>query len=93
MAPHLERGRVAEVRPASEWFGPGIGVGIAGSAGGGDSHPVEGHAVFAKFSGRYGKTPSEQGLDLYNFIGGGARLMCSWKTTPEDVAALVRDAS
>ena len=27
------------------------------------------------------------------FIGGGARFMCSWKTTDEDVAALLKDAA
>jgi len=34
----------------------------------------------------------EQGWHFYTFIGtGGARFMCSWDTTSEDVKALLGD--
>ena len=55
-------------------------------------HPVEANAVFAKLSTEVDKRLREKGWKFYNFIGGGARFMCSWKTTPEDVVALVHDA-
>lgn len=32
-----------------------------------------------------------KGWRFYTFIGGGARLMCSWDTTEADVEAIVQD--
>lgn len=55
-------------------------------------HPVEANAVFAKLPEDLAKRLQARGWKFYNFIGGGARFMCSWKTTPEDVAALLADA-
>ena len=55
-------------------------------------HPVEANAVFAKLPAAMDKRLRDKGWKIYNFIGGGARLMCSWKTTPEDVAAVLADA-
>ena len=55
-------------------------------------HPVEANAVFAKLPPAVDQRLKARGWVYYNFIGGGARLMCSWKTTQEDVAALVADA-
>ncbi len=55
-------------------------------------HPVMANAVFAKLPPTTEKRLRDKGWIFYNFIGGGARLMCSWKTTSEDVAALLKDA-
>jgi threonine aldolase len=55
-------------------------------------HPVEANAVFAKLPEPVAQRLQTRGWKFYNFIGGGARFMCSWKTTPEDVAALLADA-
>jgi threonine aldolase len=35
----------------------------------------------------------ERGWVFYSFIGGGTRLMCSWRTTEADVDAFVKDAA
>jgi threonine aldolase len=58
-------------------------------------HPREANAVFAKFpppviAGLHGR-----GWQFYTDVGpsGAARLMCSWDTTLEDVAAFIRDAA
>lgn len=55
-------------------------------------HPVEANAVFAQLPAALDKRLRDKGWKFYNFIGGGARFMCSWKTTAEDVAALLADA-
>jgi threonine aldolase len=54
-------------------------------------HPVEASGVFAEMPHAYHEGLGERGWLYYRFIGGGARLMCSWKTTEADVAELVRD--
>jgi threonine aldolase len=54
-------------------------------------HPVEASGVFAEMPDRYHEGLKDRGWRYYQFIGGGARLMCSWKTTEADVAELVRD--
>jgi len=56
-------------------------------------HPVEANAVFAHLPTHVDKHLRAKGWVFYNFIGGGARLMCSWKTTAEDVAAFLSDAA
>ena len=33
----------------------------------------------------------DKGWKFYNFIGGSARLMCSWSTTPEQVDRFLAD--
>ena len=40
---------------------------------------------------RYHEGLKERGWLYYRFIGGGARLMCSWQTTESDIAALMVD--
>jgi threonine aldolase len=35
----------------------------------------------------------DRGWVFYSFIGGGTRLMCSWRTTEADVDAFVADAA
>jgi threonine aldolase len=52
-------------------------------------HAVEANAVFAKLSPEVDKRLKAAGWKYYSFIGGGARFMCSWKTTEEEVQALL----
>jgi threonine aldolase len=54
--------------------------------------PVEANAVFAHLPPEIEPALLERGWRFYNFIGhGGARLMCAWDTTEDDVAAFVHD--
>jgi threonine aldolase len=55
-------------------------------------HQVEANAVFAKLPEEVKTRLRNAGWIFYSFIGGGGRFMCSWKTTAEDVSALLRDA-
>jgi threonine aldolase len=55
-------------------------------------HAVEANAVFAKLSPEVDKRLKAAGWKYYSFIGGGARFMCSWKTTAEEVQALLSAA-
>ncbi|HVO18004.1 MAG TPA: low specificity L-threonine aldolase [Anaeromyxobacter sp.] len=51
-------------------------------------HPVQANAVFAALPDGAGEALRRKGWRFYDFIGpGGARFMCAWDTTPEDVAA------
>jgi len=53
-------------------------------------HPVEANAVFVRLGDDVSRRLREQGWPFYDFIGdGGARFMCAWDTTEEDVNALV----
>ncbi|MBK7469379.1 MAG: low specificity L-threonine aldolase [Betaproteobacteria bacterium] len=54
-------------------------------------HPVEASGVFAELPDGYHEGLKDRGWRYYRFIGGGARLMCSWKTTETDIEALVGD--
>ena len=54
-------------------------------------HPVEASGVFAEMPERYHQALKDRGWHYYRFIGGGARLMCSWKTTDADIDALLAD--
>ena len=54
-------------------------------------HPVEASGVFAEMPDGYHESLKDRGWRYYRFIGGGARLMCSWRTTNEDVAAFLGD--
>ena len=54
--------------------------------------PVEANAVFLHMPKTLAAGLDARGWHFYDFIGGAYRLMCSWDTTAEDVAALVRDA-
>ncbi len=50
------------------------------------------NAVFARLRPEVAAAMRSRGWTFYSFIGsGGARFMCSWDTTAEDVAALVND--
>jgi threonine aldolase len=54
-------------------------------------HPVEASGVFAEMPDGYHEGLKDRGWRYYRFIGGGARLMCSWKTEESDITALVND--
>lgn len=54
--------------------------------------PTEANAVFANLPPRIDTGVRDRGWHFYNFIGaGGARLMCSWDTQPDDVERFVAD--
>ena len=54
--------------------------------------PQEANAVFLEMPARMIDGLRKRGWRFYTFIGsGGARFMCSWETTEDDVAALVAD--
>jgi threonine aldolase len=55
-------------------------------------YPTDANAVFAKLPDPLVTNLKERGWRFYNFIGGGSRLMCSWRVTPEDIDALLADA-
>ena len=54
----------------------------------------EANAVFASLPSHVADGLHARGWEFYTDVGpdGAARLMCSWDTTPEDVAAFLRDA-
>lgn len=52
---------------------------------------VEANAVFLEMDPHIAERLRAAGWRFYHFIGGAARFMCSWKTTCDDVAALLRD--
>ncbi|MBL8798456.1 MAG: low specificity L-threonine aldolase [Planctomycetia bacterium] len=53
-------------------------------------YPVQANAVFVKLPAAWNHALHERGWHFYT-IADGERLMCSWDTQPEDVAAFVRD--
>jgi threonine aldolase len=54
--------------------------------------PREANSVFVRLDVAHRDALWARGWKFYDFIGaGGARLMCSWDTTPEDVHALAAD--
>lgn len=54
--------------------------------------PRQANAVFVNMPEELIKALHERGWHFYTFIGaGGARLMCSWDTTEEDVTAFAKD--
>ena len=54
--------------------------------------PRQANSVFVRLPERVLEAMHARGWLFYTFIGvGGARLMCSWDTTPERVAAFVAD--
>ncbi len=54
-------------------------------------YPVQANSVFVELPAGTGEALRQRGWLFYNFIGGGARLMCSWDTQPEDVDAVLGD--
>jgi threonine aldolase len=55
------------------------------------ARPVEVNAVFVDMSAAVAAAMFAMGWHFYTLSDAGYRLMCSWATTPEDVAAFVRD--
>ena len=56
-------------------------------------HPVEANAVFVAFPTGMANALLEKGWRFYSDVGpGGARLMCSWNSSLEDVNEFVSDA-
>jgi threonine aldolase len=70
-----------------------LAQGIRGLPGVAINHPVEVNAVFTDMPDAVHQKLESGGWHYYKFLGGGARLMCSWATTAEDVAALVADVT
>jgi threonine aldolase len=58
-------------------------------------YPRGANAVFAALPARVADGLRARGWEFYSDVGpgGAARLMCSWDTTPDDVAAFLRDAA
>jgi threonine aldolase len=55
-------------------------------------YPTQANAVFAALPASCHAHLTKRGWRYYTFIGqGGARFMCSWATTENQVAALVED--
>ena len=54
-------------------------------------HPCQANSVFLDLSPEMAGALRDRGWHFYTFIGGGARLMCSWDTTDNDVTALIED--
>ena len=54
-------------------------------------YPVEANSVFLKLPTGIDRILREKGWVYYVFIGGGARLMCSWVTTEKDVRDFLED--
>lgn len=55
--------------------------------------PVEANAAFLNLSPEVDARLKKTGWRYYRFIGGGARFMCSWQTTEEDIRQLAADAA
>lgn len=57
-------------------------------------HPVDANAVFVEFPPGLAEALLAKGWRFYTDVGpGGARLMCSWNTTRQDVEEFVADAT
>jgi threonine aldolase len=54
-------------------------------------HPRQVNSVFVRFPTQATQELWRRGWSFYEFIGGGARLMCAWDTTEDDVMAIVAD--
>lgn len=54
--------------------------------------PTQANGVFAELPQTVHDRLQAAGWRYYQFIGGGARFMCSWQTRPEDIEALLADA-
>ncbi len=69
-----------------------LAAGLACVAGVELMFPVEANGVFANLPAEVVDGLRQRGWRFYTFIGaGGARFMCAWDTTPENVDALLAD--
>jgi threonine aldolase len=65
---------------------------VAGIPGVEVRYPRQANSIFLALSPAVRDAMHERGWHFYDFIGwGGARIMCSWDTTEEDVRAFARD--
>jgi threonine aldolase len=55
------------------------------------ANPVHANGVFVHIPPALGKKLKEMGWIYYDFIGGAARLMCSWRTTHLEIDAFLAD--
>jgi len=53
--------------------------------------PVQANGVFVDLSAEQLQGLRQRGWEIYSFIGGSARLMCSWETTEQDIDRLMAD--
>jgi threonine aldolase len=71
-----------------------LGEGLAALPGISLHRQPEANAVFATFPPAVAENLRARGWVFYSFIGlGGARLMCSWRTTEVEVDAFIADAT
>ena len=54
-------------------------------------YPVQANSVFLRIPPPFHKALQERGWTYYVFIGGGARFMCSWATTKQNIYDLISD--
>jgi threonine aldolase len=54
-------------------------------------YPVQANEVFLQIPEASVKKLKEKGWQVYSFIGGGIRFVCSWQTTEKDVGDLLND--
>lgn len=54
-------------------------------------YPAEANSVFLQLPEKMDQFLQQQGWKYYHFIGGGARFMCSWQTTDQDIQDLLAD--
>jgi len=71
-----------------------LAQGLAGVAGIELQYPRESNAVFARLPQALSDGLHQNGWHFYTFIGSdGARFVCNWNTTEEDVDALIADVT
>jgi threonine aldolase len=54
-------------------------------------YPVQANALFLRMKPDVAAGVKARGWFFYTFLGGGARIMTAWDTSPEDVEAFVED--
>src|SRR6476620_9100925 len=55
------------------------------------AHPVDANSVFARLHDEQREGLRRAGWELYEFIGGASRFVCSWQTSEADIDAVVAD--
>lgn len=66
-----------------------LAAGVRARGGVGLSYPCQANAVFVDLSEKQQAALRAEGWHFYTFIGGAARFVCSWSSTPARVDALV----
>jgi threonine aldolase len=52
------------------------------------AHPVDGNEVFCRLPAGYSDRLRQAGCSFYPWLDGSHRFVCSWSTTPEEIAAV-----